>query len=154
MNGTEKVIKHLEMIQAVIKRLGLNSFLVKGGSLVIVITSQVLLVNLVFTDSQNPGAAVDESIFFAAAAVVIFLILGFWILDGFFLRQNRLFRHHYDAVRHQDDTDFNMDIGKYMNKPKSSWIAAIFSVTLVIFYLIEIAFILIPAAFLFWFIFY
>ena len=28
MNGTEKVVKHLEMTQAVINRLGRNSFLV------------------------------------------------------------------------------------------------------------------------------
>ena len=34
MNGTEKVVKHLEMIQAVINRLGSNSFLVKSWSMI------------------------------------------------------------------------------------------------------------------------
>ena len=32
MNGTEKVVKHLEMIQAVIDRLGRNSFWIKSWS--------------------------------------------------------------------------------------------------------------------------
>ena len=33
MNGTEKVIKHLEMTQAVINRLGRNSFMLKSWSM-------------------------------------------------------------------------------------------------------------------------
>ena len=72
-------------------------------------------------------------------------ILGFWVLDGYFLWQERLFRRVYDEVRVQFDTDFQMDPLKHRDKPKCSWVSAIFSVTLVIFYLIEIAF----AAFLF-----
>ena len=37
MNGTEKVIEHLKMIQAVIDRLGRTSFWVKTWSLLLVI---------------------------------------------------------------------------------------------------------------------
>ena len=67
--------------------------------------------------------------------------MGFWILDGYFLWQEKLFRKVYDEVRKQDDTDFKMDAMKHRNAPKSSWGAAIFSTTLIIFYLIEIVFI-------------
>ena len=135
MNGTEKVVKHLEMIQAVIKRLAINSFLVKGGSIVFVITSQVLFVSYVFSAfHEDIHLTGEDSFAIAEAAMLIFFIFGFWILDGFFLWQERLFRHLYDTVRKQDDTDFNMDIGNY----KSSWLSAIFSGTLVIFYTIEI----------------
>ena len=42
MNSTEKAVKHLEMIQAIINRLGNNSFRVKGASLAIIITAGVL----------------------------------------------------------------------------------------------------------------
>ena len=63
------------------------------------------------------------------------------MLDGYFLWQERLFRKVYDEVRVQSDTGFQMDPLKHRNKPKCCWVSAIFSVTLVIFYLIEIAFI-------------
>ena len=68
-------------------------------------------------------------------------IAGFWILDGYFLWQERLLRHVYDDIRKQTDTDFKMDLGKHKGKPKSSWISTIFSVTLIIFYSIEALFV-------------
>ena len=143
MNGTEKVVKHLEMIQAVTKRLAINSFLVKGGSIVFVITSQVLFVTyLLHVAHEHSYLNGEISFVLAEAAMLIFLIIGFWVLDGFFLHQERLFRYHYDAVRKQDDTDFNMDVSIHKIRPYSSWISTIFSVTLVIFYIIEIIFVL------------
>ena len=69
--------------------------------------------------------------------VLLLPVVGFWILDGYFLWQERLFRQVYEEVRQQSDTDFKMDLGKHRDKPKCSWISAIFSVTLIIFYFIE-----------------
>ena len=66
MHGTEKVIKHLEMIQAIINRLGSHSF-----------------------------------------------------------------------------TDFEMDVLKHRNKPQCTWLSAVLSVTLIIFYSVEVVFILV-----------
>ncbi|RKU19035.1 hypothetical protein C6501_01815 [Candidatus Poribacteria bacterium] len=151
MNGTEKVVKHLEMIQAVIKRMAINSLFVKGASLLLVITSQVLFVSMVLSSFQKDTYVPKEKPFVCAvAAVLVFFILGFWILDGFFLWLERLFRYHYDAVRQQEDTDFNMNVGIHNNKSFSNWGSAIFSTTLVIFYTIEIIFILfLPAVLLF-----
>lgn len=144
MDGTEKVVKHLEMIQGVINRLGLKSFLVKGASIVFVVTSQVLFCSFLFSAFHKDVSIPEEGAIglIAAAGVLILLIIGFWILDGFFLWLERLFRYHYDAIRKQDDTDFNMDVGIHRIKPFSSWGSAIFSVTLVIFYGIEIIFVL------------
>lgn len=128
MNGTEKVVKHLEMTQAVINRLGRNSFLLKSWSMTILVAAMVLIGK---EGQQN-----------SYSALVLFLpIVGFWILDGYFLWQERLFRQVYEEIRQQEDTDFKMDLGKHRNKPKCSWGASIFSVTLVIFYLIEVAFV-------------
>ncbi len=153
MNGTEKVVKHLEMIQTVINRLGLNSFLVKGGSLLLVITSQVLFATYIFfAFHEHSYLDLESGVSFvlAEAAVLIFLIIGFWILDGFFLWLERLYRYHYNAIRKQDDTDFNMDVGIHKNGPFSSWGSAIFSLTLVIFYTVEIIFVLfLPTVLLF-----
>ena len=128
MDGTEKVVKHLEMTQAVINRLGSNSFLLKSWSMTILVAAMVLIAR---ENLQNQ--------YFLLA---LFLpIVGFWILDGYFLWQERLFRQVYEDIRQQADTDFKMDLGKHRNKPKCSWISAIFSITLIIFYLIEILFV-------------
>ena len=127
MNGTEKVIEHLKIIQAVIDRLGRNTLWVKTWSLTLIVTVTILTaIHYV----HRPHFSL----------ILIPFILGFWILDGYFLWQERLFRKVYDAIRLQSDTDFQMAPLKHRDKPKCSWVSAIFSVTLVIFYLIEIAF--------------
>ena len=128
MNGTEKVVKHLEMTQAVINRLGSNSFLVKSWSMTIIVAAMILIAR---QDIQNPYFVL----------VLILPAIGFWILDGYFLRQERLFRQIYDEIRVQSDTEFEMNPTKHKSKPKCSWFSAIFSLTLVIFYILEIAFI-------------
>ena len=129
MDGTEKVIKHLEMTQAVINRLGSNSFLVKSWSMTVIVAAMVLIAR---QNIQNPYFVL----------VLILPALGFWILDGYFLWQERLFRQVYDEIRVQPDTDFEMNPTKHKNKPKCSWFSAFFSLTLVIFYIVEIAFII------------
>ena len=128
MNGTEKVVKHLEMTQAVINRLGRNSFLLKSWSMTILVAAMVLIAR---ENLQNQYFVL----------VLLLPVVGFWILDGYFLWQERLFRQVYEEVRQQSDTDFKMDLGKHRDKPKCSWISAIFSVTLIIFYFIEVLFV-------------
>ena len=128
MNGIEKVVKHLEMTQSVINRLGRNSFLLKSWSMTILVAAMVLIAK---HDLQSPYFAL----------LLLIPIVGFWILDGYFLWQERLFRQVYEEVRQQTDTDFKMDLGKHKGKPKCSWLSAIFSVTLIIFYLIEALFV-------------
>lgn len=128
MNGTEKVVKHLEITQAVINRMGSNSFLVKSWSMTIIVAAMVLIAK---PSMQNSPFIL----------VLILPSIGFWILDGYFLWQERLFRQVYNEIRGQSDTDFEMNPMKHKNKPKCSWPTAIFSLTLNIFYFVEIAFI-------------
>ena len=127
MSGTEKVVKHLEMTQAVINRLGRNGFWIKSWGIILIVAGLVLIAK---QDLQNPYFVL----------VLILPALGFWILDGYFLWQERLFRQVYNEIRAQSDTDFEMNPTKHKNKPKCSWFSAIFSPTLVIFYIVEIAF--------------
>ena len=56
----------------------------------------------------------------------------------------------YDEIRTLPDTDFKMDIMKHGDKPKCNWLSSFFSVTLVVFYLIEILFILIVFTLIYW----
>ena len=142
MHNTEKVIKHLEMIQRYIIRYGFYSFMIKGGSLLLVITAQVLLATLVYAESSFDHQIVPgERSFISAVAVVLFAIVtAFWLLDAYFLQGERLFRHHYDTVRQQDNTDLNMYVSIYKTRPKGDYASAFFSVTLMLFYAIEIIF--------------
>ena len=86
MNGTEKVVKHLEMTQAIINRLGNSSFWIKSWSMILIVAAMVLIAK---PDMQNP--------YFVW--VLILPALGFWILDGYFLWQERLFRQVYSEIR-------------------------------------------------------
>ena len=125
MNGTEKVVEHLKMIQAVIDRLNRNSFWVKTLSAMLIVAAMVLVA---IQGKKSP----------VVFLLPLTLAAGFWILDGYFLWQERLFREVYNDIRVQSDTDFEMNPMNHSKKPKCSWLSAIFSPTLIIFYLMEI----------------
>jgi hypothetical protein len=65
-----------------------------------------------------------------------FLLFIFWILDGYFLSQERKFRCLYDDVRKLDETeiDFCMRTNKYLKFWRNKWLGAILSATLLWFY--------------------
>ena len=73
MTGAEKVIKHLEMTQAVINRLGNHSFLLKSWSMTAILATMVLIARQTI---QNP---------YLLPALVV-PVLGFWT-DTFFGRK-------------------------------------------------------------------
>ena len=123
----KKNIKHLEMIQRTIERLGNNSFLVKGWSMTLLAAGVLFLAR---------GTSTPEGIILTFAIPV----LGFWILDGYFLHQERLFRGLYDKVRAQQSTDFSMQTES--TNRSCRWWKAIFSRTLLLFYSMEVLFVL------------
>lgn len=125
MTGIEKVVKHLEMIQGVINRLGGNSFQLKGWSMAIIVAATVLI--------AKPNLPSPNFIF-----VLLIPILGFWGLDGYFLMQERRFREIYKEISQQEDTDFKMDPKKHKKNLKCKWIVVVFSITIWPFYAIEI----------------
>ncbi len=112
-------LKHLEFIQAVITRLGNNSFLIKGWALTLAAGFLALSVN-------------QKSWQVAGTGVVP--LLGFWFLDGYFLRQERLFRRLYDAVRRPGTTVevLSMNVSPYLADTPLR--GAVLSQTLVLFY--------------------
>ena len=129
MENNAQVIKHLEMIQGVINRLGYNSFSVKAWSMAILVAGIAFIAK---TELQSQWI------------ILTFLIpiFGFWILDAYFLWQERLFRKVYDDIRKQEKTDFAMNPIKHIEQPKCKWLDSVFSVTLNIFYGIESLFVL------------
>lgn len=115
----QEKIKHLEFIQTTISRMSQHSFLLKGWSITIA------------------GALVATTIKetnFLYLYTSIFIVSIFWLLDGYFLSKENLFRKLYDKVRVKDnlDIDFSMhtnDLGCLC-----TWVSQTFSKTLVIFY--------------------
>ncbi len=110
----------MELIQGVVNRLSHNSFLLKGWS--------VILISAMFA-----LAAKDTQIMFVYLAY--FPAIAFWILDGYFLWQERLFRALYNKVRvlDENDIDFSMDTEELKAKEKS-WPEAMLSRTFRIFH--------------------
>ncbi|HTT99190.1 MAG TPA: hypothetical protein VMF58_14160 [Rhizomicrobium sp.] len=116
----EAKLAHLEILQNVIQRMAGNSFLLKGWS--------VTLVSALFAlgaDKANP----------LFVYLAYFPTAMFWALDGYFLRQERLFRAKYDSVRLLDKTaiDFSMDTSSLADRV-SNWGGTCFSRTLVLFH--------------------
>jgi len=89
----EGQLRHLEMIQAVVARLGQSGFLIKGWA--ITVTGAFL------------GFAVDRNQWELAVASIAPSLL-FWLLDTTFLRNERLFRHLFTRVAAGQEEPFFM----------------------------------------------
>ncbi|MFE2292668.1 hypothetical protein [Streptomyces sp. NPDC059452] len=79
----EERVKHLEFLQHTIARLGTNSFLIKGWSM-------TLSGALVAVSSSRPTWTV--------VVAALMMTAGFWLLDSFYLGQERLFRSLYERA--------------------------------------------------------
>jgi hypothetical protein len=127
--------KHLDYIQSVVNRMAANSFLLKGWSVTLVAGLLALSV------------ATDQKI--ALIAISFAPVLVFWILDGYFLWQERLYRNLYDAVRVKDKDEIDFDMNPHpAAKPGNTWLAAMGSKPLLIFYLALIGVMIAVIAFL------
>ncbi len=114
-------IKHLEFIQAVINRMSSTSFLIKGWSVTLVAALFALA-----TKEAN-----KNYVFVAFLPVAVF-----WIIDAYYLSQERAFRDLYDEARRrkEDETDFSMHIKNFCGG-RNSWACSFVSHTLLLFYL-------------------
>lgn len=112
-------VKHLEMIQAIVTRLGNGSFLIKGWTMTLA--------------GAFLGFAVNRASW-KIAAVAIIPVAGFWILDSYYLRQERLFRALYEEARKPGTAVelFSMNVGPYMSSIR--WKNVVVSHTMVNFY--------------------
>lgn len=105
---------HLQMIQGVVNRLAQNSFLIKGWSIFLVAALFAL------------AATNDRSTF---AWVALFPALTLWVLDGYFLWQERMFRALYDDVcgTPEEEIDFSMNASLFREKVVG-WSSAAFNI--------------------------
>ncbi len=119
---TDNKIKHLDYIQQTITRMATVSFQIKAWN--------IGLVTAVLT-----FAAGDKNPAFLWAALLPAVML--WFLDSFYLRQERLYRALYDAVRDVNTPtveDFSMDTRPYATAPSMKRWKVLFSETLLSFH--------------------
>ena len=114
----ESKLKHLEMIQDVISRMGQNSFQARGFSAAIV--------------AGLMGLAAAQGVA-SIGKIALLPTIVLWALDGFYLSQERRFRRLYDHVRCIDNAsiDFSMNTAAYSTW-RESWIVAALSRTLLL----------------------
>ena len=116
----EKKLKHLEMIQNVITRLANNSFSLKGWT--VIFTAAAL------------GFAIKESNS-NYIPLVLLPLFAFWGLDGYYLRQEKLFRALYGKVRKLDEQDIDFEMNTSSIKDEvDSWGSTCVSGTILGFY--------------------
>jgi hypothetical protein len=116
----EADVKHLEFIQAVIARLANNSFFMKGWAL----TAAGLFYGFAVKGTSWPVAAIG-----------LLPTVAFWGLDAYYLRQERLYRRLYDAVRREDASiePFSMNAQPFADEV-AEFLATVLSKTELPFY--------------------
>ena len=117
----EQKLKHLDLIQAVVNRMGSNSFKLKGWCVTLV-TGVLFFSSAVSEEKEN------------LMWIALMPVFVFWILDGYFLWQERIFRRTYDIVRQKSEADITFKMFESSDE-KLYWTDAIFSTTLLVFYI-------------------
>jgi len=113
------MLKEIEIIQDIIKRMAHNSFMIKGWTVTLVAVTLLL-------------KGVKYQVLIAFIPLIIF-----WILDAYFLWQERLYRRLYNWVvkNHLTTSEHLFDMNAYRFRDKEqSVIRIMFSLTLGLFY--------------------
>jgi len=130
----EFMLKEIDVIQDIIKRMAFNSFLIKGWAITLVVVTLLLR-----------GAKYQLWIAFIP-------LLVFWFLDSYFLQQERLYRKLYEwVINNRLNTKeylFDMNAYRFKNEVQSRF-RIMFSITLGWFYGSIVILVLIYAIFLF-----
>lgn len=139
--------KELDLIQEVIKRMANNAFQVKTWMITGLSAVAALKGELLFQSSSENSynwAGLGLSI------AMLVIIVGFWYLDAFFLRTEKLYRKLYQwVVENRSKTnDYLYDLNTFkrslgentrdLNAETESITAVMFSKTVLIFFLIPL----------------
>lgn len=133
-NLMEYMLKEIEIIQDIIKRMAFNSFMIKGWAITLIVVALLL-----------KGTEYQVWIAFIP-------LLVFWFLDAYFLWQERMYRKLYEWVignrMKTDEHLFDMNAYRFKDTIQSR-IRIMFSITLGWFYGSLAILILIYSVFLF-----
>ena len=112
--------KHIDLVQSIITRMAQNSFEIKGWMITIVVGLFLFL--------QNDNLQYNFLIY-------LFPIIGFWLLDSYYLWQERLYRKLYGSVisNLEESSDLKLSVEEFKNSTK--YLSALFSITEILTYL-------------------
>ena len=112
--------KHIDLVQSIITRMAQNSFVIKGWMITIVVG---LFLFLQKDNLQNNFL------------IYLFPIIGFWLLDSYYLWQERLYRKLYGSVisNLKESSDLKLSVEEFKNSTK--YLSALFSITEILTYL-------------------
>jgi hypothetical protein len=118
----EGKLKHLEFIQATISRFNSNSFLIKGWA--------ITLVSALFA-----LAAKDTNQLYVF--IVYISVPCFWILDAYYLSQERQYRALYATVSQEkpEDINFSMDASGFRTG-RNTWPICLIATTMLFYALL------------------
>ncbi|MCV3397631.1 hypothetical protein [Campylobacter sp. RKI_CA19_01116] len=109
--------EEVKNLQEIIKRMATNSLEIKKWTVALVISTLILK--------------------FEYKYIAFIPLIAFWILDSYYLRQERLFRKKYEEIiatrMYSDENFFNVDPEKYKKDVKSTF-KICFSVSTLPFY--------------------
>ena len=133
-NLREYMLKEIDIIQEIIKRMAFNSFMIKGWAITLVVVALLLK----GTKSQ--------------ILIAFIPLLLFWFLDAYFLRQERMYRKLYDWVINNrlktEENLFDMNAYRFEDEVQSRF-RIMFSITLGWFYGLIAILLIIYSIFLF-----
>ncbi|KKH97087.1 hypothetical protein EO95_00905 [Methanosarcina sp. 1.H.T.1A.1] len=115
----EYMLKEVDLIQNIIKRMASNSFMIKGWTITLVV------VTLLLKDDNNK------------ILIGYIPLIVFWYLDSYFLRQERMYRKLYNwVIKNRLNTDeYLLDMNAYrFSSEVNSTIHTMFSKTIFWFY--------------------
>ncbi|MBW1689601.1 MAG: hypothetical protein JRJ70_02450 [Deltaproteobacteria bacterium] len=116
----EFMLKEIEIIQDIIRRMGFNSFMIKGWAITLVVVTLLL---------KGPEYQVW---------IAFIPLLVFWFLDAYFLWQERMYRKLYDWVINNrlktEEYLFDMNAYRFKGEVQSRF-RIMFSITLGWFYI-------------------
>lgn len=109
--------------------MGGNSFLLKGWSITLIIAITT------FALSIDGVADIDKQQKLHLVAIATFLVVIFWVLDAFYLSQERAYRGLYDEVRvkSNEQIDYSLDARKHLSG-RNTWFQSLFSNVFLVFY--------------------
>lgn len=130
----EYMLKEIEIIQDIIKRMAFNSFMIKGWAITLIVVTLLL-------------KGTEHQVWIAFIPLLVF-----WFLDAYFLWQERMYRKLYEWVINNrlKTEEYLFDMNAYRFRDKVQSIPRImFSITLGWFYGSIAIFLVIYLVFLF-----
>ncbi|HFI0302704.1 TPA: hypothetical protein ACGO1N_002379 [Streptococcus suis] len=116
---TDVKSKHIDLVQSIVTRMAQNSFVIKGWMITIVVGLFIFLQNDNFRNNLF---------------IYLVPIIGCWLLDSYYLWQERLYRKLYGKIISDLNGKADLDLSVEIFKNDTKYLSALFSITEILTY--------------------